>query len=657
MRKSGEITVFLAMILVSVCALLCGLAESVRTAGARNYLRMTVDSSMDSLMAQYHRELWRQYRILGLEYENQNELEQEMGAFMTPYMNAENWYPMKLSRIETKDMTVLTQAQGRYLEQEILDYMKYGLLDTNWDELDESGAKELLETWKEGGSVNRVSELYSAHTKEAVKLEKALENINSRLVNQKQYWEQGRLRLEQLDGSGFISQAKKMIKELEKLPGLVEVYEKRADKLERSLRESRAKFEAEEDISPQVRAALEDEIAQYEAYVAQDGERRMEVVRLKEYATVRIRWIQGVISEAEAVMDYIDSWEPEDEDDELDEEELWRPVLSRWEGYGMLSLEIEFGVKDKEKEGFLEQISSMVSGGLLELVLPQGTVVSGRRLELDACPSRTVNTDSEKEQDGLLAGVKNLFWRLLVGEYDIRFFKGFKKEMEDDSFYELEYIIHGMELDRENLAGVAGRLVALREGLNLIHIFSDPGKRQEARELALAIVGGTGILPLVSLTAFFIMSVWALGEALVDVRTLLDGGKVPILKTNSDWRLGLDQLLTIGRDKSLGQSEGLESGTRGPDYKGYMRLLIFGEYGSDLLYRMMDVMQLNIGKEQRGFSISRCACRVDMRAVVSGKHVFFSTGLWKSQMGGDRFSYETLMEASGSYLDDSTSRQ
>lgn len=35
MRKRGEITVFLTMILVCVWALLCGLVESARTAGAR----------------------------------------------------------------------------------------------------------------------------------------------------------------------------------------------------------------------------------------------------------------------------------------------------------------------------------------------------------------------------------------------------------------------------------------------------------------------------------------------------------------------------------------------------------------------------------------------------------------------------------------------
>ena len=75
------------------------------------------------------------------------------------------------------------------------------------------------------------------------------------------------------------------------------------------------------------------------------------------------------------VMDYIDSWEPEDEDDELDEAALWRPVAAHWSGYAMLSLGIEFGVKDKEKEDFLEQVGRLVSGGILELVLPEGTVV------------------------------------------------------------------------------------------------------------------------------------------------------------------------------------------------------------------------------------------------------------------------------------------
>ena len=662
MCRKGEITVFLAMILFSVCALLCVIVESARTAGARCYLRMAVDSSADSLMAQYHRELWNKYRILGLEYDKTETLEKEFREFMRPYMEADNWYPMKADQIRITDMTGLTQGDGRYFEQEILDYMKYGLLDMDWDELDEAGAGELLVAWKEGNSVNRVSELYSAHSREAVRVEKALEIINSTLLAQRERWEQGKDCLEQPDGGRFISQANKMIRELERIPGQVKSYEKRADELYVKLANSRERFlEETSDLSGDVRAALEEEISQYESYAAQDGQRRREVEALTNLSRDRIQWIGDVINMAEEVMEYISNWEPEDEDDELDEAALWQPVRASWSQYGMLLLGVEFGVRDKEKEGFLEQVGNMAGKGMLELVLPEGTVVSGTDLSLSGTPSVQRKTDGgglkEKDRDGdsqstgFLTGARTLIQRLIIGEYDIRFFKGFKKEMQKGEFYELEYIIHGKKKDKDNLSGVAARLVAFREGLNLIHILSDSGKRQEARSLALTIVGGTGILPLVSVVAFFIMAVWALGEALLDVRCLLEGKKVPVFKTVSDWKLDLAGLLEMGRSGSLIDGEGGGDGS-GIDYEGYLRILIFGGYDTDLVYRMMDVMQIVTARKQPGFSLENCVCTVNAEALVSGKHVFFSNGVWKSRGPEDGYAYDTRMAVAGSYLED-----
>lgn len=662
MCRKGEITVFLAMILFSVCALLCVIVESARTAGARCYLRMAVDSSADSLMAQYHRELWNKYRILGLEYDKTETLEKEFREFMRPYMEAGNWYPMKADQIRITDMTGLTQGDGRYFEQEILDYMKYGLLDMDWDELDEAGAGELLVAWKEGNSVNRVSELYSTHSREAVRVEKALEIINSTLLAQRERWEQGKDCLEQPDGGRFISQANKMIRELERIPGQVKSYEKRADELYVKLANSRERFlEETSDLSGDVRAALEEEISQYESYAAQDGQRRREVEALTNLSRDRIQWIGDVINMAEEVMEYISNWEPEDEDDELDEAALWQPVRARWSQYGMLLLGVEFGVRDKEKEGFLEQVGNMAGKGMLELVLPEGTVVSGTDLSLSGTPSVQRKTDGgglkEKDRDGdsqstgFLTGARTLIQRLIIGEYDIRFFKGFKKEMQKGEFYELEYIIHGKKKDKDNLSGVAARLVAFREGLNLIHILSDSGKRQEARSLALTIVGGTGILPLVSVVAFFIMAVWALGEALLDVRCLLEGKKVPVFKTVSDWKLDMAGLLEMGRSGSLIDGEGGGDGS-GIDYEGYLRILIFGGYDTDLVYRMMDVMQIVTARKQPGFSLENCVCTVNAEALVSGKHVFFSNGVWKSRGPEDGYAYDTRMAVAGSYLED-----
>ena len=129
MRRRGEITVFLALTLLCVWALMCGLVESARTAGARCYLRQAVDSSMDSLLSQYHRQLWGKYHILGLEFGDKQGLEQELCGFLSAYLEAINWYPLEAEEIQTAGMETLADRDGAFLEQQILDYMKYGLLN------------------------------------------------------------------------------------------------------------------------------------------------------------------------------------------------------------------------------------------------------------------------------------------------------------------------------------------------------------------------------------------------------------------------------------------------------------------------------------------------------------------------------------------------
>ena len=58
MRKKGQITVFFSLALLCVFSLMCGLLESARTAGARCYLKLAADSSMDSVFSRYHKEAW-----------------------------------------------------------------------------------------------------------------------------------------------------------------------------------------------------------------------------------------------------------------------------------------------------------------------------------------------------------------------------------------------------------------------------------------------------------------------------------------------------------------------------------------------------------------------------------------------------------------------
>ncbi len=60
-----------------------------------------------------------------------------------------------------------------------------------------------------------------------------------------------------------------------------------------------------------------------------------------------------------------------------------------------------------------------------------------------------------------------------------------------------------------------------------------------------------GLLPLTAVVTFFVMGMWALAEAFVDVRCLLNGGKVPLVKAVSDWQLSLEGVLKIGAEGKL----------------------------------------------------------------------------------------------------------
>ncbi len=156
--------------------------------------------------------LWENYRILGLETGEKERLEQEFGDFFAPYAEAENWYPVTLVDTDRKDAVMLTEGQGAYFEQEILDYMKFGLIDMIWDSMDENGAREMLSQFKDAEGINGCSVRYEGHTREAVRVEAALEKINGRLEEQRQNWEQGKRCLDDLDGSGLIRRAESMIK-------------------------------------------------------------------------------------------------------------------------------------------------------------------------------------------------------------------------------------------------------------------------------------------------------------------------------------------------------------------------------------------------------------------------------------------------------------
>ena len=626
MKKSGQITVFLSMILLCIAALLCALMESARTAGARCYLRIAADSALDSVLAGYHRGLWEDYRVLFREFEDEEELETEFSRYFDGYLEAAGWYPARRESVSVSQIRRATDDGGDHLKQEVLDYMKYGIWTLDFSE-DQAG--QVWDGIKEARAVQETSRLYGTCTAQALELEEAVEEISRLQQTQKELWETGRRQLSDRNGSSFLRTGEKLVRELKKVPDAVEEYGRRADRLQRELETVYLEIQEKmKEMTPEMQAAAREEYERYQSYTSKDGERRGEIEGLTALADENRILTEAVMREAEEVMDYIENWEG-DEDEELDEGALWRPVRRHFENFQIKTLACAHGTADKEKQSFLKMIQRMAEDGLLGLVLTEGTQVSGDEIVSRPLPSEAEGTGGGFSSAGELppasAPAGGFGDRLITGEYCGQFFRHFLDEpgeQEPGLRYQMEYLVSAEQEDRENLAETAAKLLAVREGLNLIHILGDSGKRAQARELAAVIVGAAGLLPLVEVVAVLVMGVWALGETLTDLKTLYSGGRIPVLKGKEDWKLSLDQLLKLGEERRVEEADG----SKGFSYESYLKLLLFASDQQMLLYRMMDVMQDTIGREEPGFLMNRCAWRIEMTVSTEAEHLFSAAG-------------------------------
>lgn len=185
--------------------------------------------------------------------------------------------------------------------------------------------------------------------------------------------------------------------------------------------------------------------------------------------------------------------------------------------------------------------------------------------------------------------------------------------------YQVEYILAGKENDLDNLKSVASRLLLLRESANVAYLFSDAGKRAEASALA-ATVSAVLLLPeLQVMLEYSILFAWAFAESIYDVRSLFDGGKVPLLKTDSTWHTDIGVLFEEA-DETGGKSNS------GLSYEDYLRVLLKMTDTDIKTIRMMDMVELDIRKTSGNQSFRMDGCMDGMKIeanIVSNRGYAF----------------------------------
>ena len=185
--------------------------------------------------------------------------------------------------------------------------------------------------------------------------------------------------------------------------------------------------------------------------------------------------------------------------------------------------------------------------------------------------------------------------------------------------YQLEYAIAGGSSDRENLKTTVKKLLRLREAANLLYLMTDAGASAEAEACGLTIATLMAMPHAAQGIASIVKVLWAYGESLLDLRELLSGGKIALIKDSSSWQLPLSSLHKV----QACADELRHSSSNGLDYSWYLQILLMKKSSQELTDRLMDLTEYNmrINGSHPEFSLDCCvdAAEVTLQASLSGQ--------------------------------------
>lgn len=269
-------------------------------------------------------------------------------------------------------------------------------------------------------------------------------------------------------------------------------------------------------------------------------------------------------------------------------------------------------------ENPVESVDLLKKSLTLNLVVENPAQISAKAFPVsDALHVRTKAQGSMKLPDG---GVLDRFWFLqyLDHYFSCKTGAGKAGSTEHALDYELEYCVAGKGSDYENLETVVKELLLVREAGNFMTIMQDGKKQALALEIATAAVGFTGLAPLIQAVQIGILLAWSYVESIMDVRCLLSGGRVALVKAPSEWKSDV----SLGEKAVAEKTEKTQSGKDGLSYREYLQILLLLAGEKALVSRAMDIVERNMMLREPAFRMDAQIHSVDVEALYTASPLF-----------------------------------
>ena len=252
---------------------------------------------------------------------------------------------------------------------------------------------------------------------------------------------------------------------------------------------------------------------------------------------------------------------------------------------------------DMIKKNPLEFAVNLKESPVLELVVENPSQISQKNTGLkDSLLKR------KKEAGTMEINVKADWYRkILTLGYLNNYYSCYTKKQENHFMdYEMEYVLCGKPAEKDNLEGAINRLLLIREAANVLYLTTD----KEKMDLAEAIATVIGLLAegneaVIKAVKAAIIGAWAFLESVLDVRSLLAGEKIPLIKNEKEWTTNVNDISESFREHATAKK--CESGLF---YSDYLLQMIFFIGNEKLACRMMEVMESHL-KSHEVYSNSR----------------------------------------------------
>lgn len=644
--QKGSITVFLSLLLVLLISVVTVSLESAHLAAVRSQIGMESEAAMYNLFSHFEKSLYEKYELLfvnnRLNFADILEAELKTGSSSEISMvQGMNHLSFHTESVKVGNMVYLVDHNGEAFQEEInqilaadviamvkqsiTGYIKQlsqsGTVTDYMNEIMEqslplpdmmeqvSQAAEQSETAGKGISeLKRKADSCADKAMEYRKILKQSEeedSVNTDAVKKKQELKE-ELRVLADDKRKLEKSLKNVLEELEE-------YEKSAEKITGNLEEVRAGLQ-EEELVDDYKETLYEELKSVLDATSESGSWYQHLDSAKENVRKNLNLLQATYVPSSEELSSEVVLNGDVEKDLKHAVEVLGECSSVDIPVGKAAVENKYSISARS---LVKTVQKLITEGVFSIIVDNQDQLSKRVVNMVDMPSQ--KQTKEKEDSG-----KNMFQSAVDNTRDTLALNIYLTEYmdcyQDGGSYDLEYILGKNNSDRDNLKSTVNQLLLLRQAMNLVYLLTDAGKRSQAQTAAAAMLAITGNGVLIQGMSMVILTAWAYAEAVADVKTLVNQGKIDFIKNTENWKLSLEQAADYRNWTSSGNSKGKS----GMDYQEYLRVLLFFHSRVNNMFRGLDMIQWNICQSDPNFRISQCVYAMDADFSCSVRPVFFS---------------------------------